>query len=89
MAHVEAIGKGDSNMTAKENDTKPLDRNLAIECEVIDAMCVLELAGFALLNMSGKSENAGCANLLCALSTILEDERARLDEALGFSPCGE
>lgn len=68
----------------KANESKPLDRNWAIECEAIDAICVLELAEYVLLKIGSESGNGNAANKLLALRTALEDQRARLDDALNI-----
>lgn len=70
-------------MTANE-ESKPLDRNWAIECEVIDAICTLELAEYVLLNMVNETGNGDVANRLHALKATFEGQRARLDSVLSI-----
>ena len=67
-------------MTDKEKNARAT--SIAIESEIARASGVLELVCYALVSLIQDRENNGVAAKLCAMETILEDQRNRLDYVL-------
>lgn len=67
-------------MADKERDAR--NTRIAMESEILRASGVLELVCYALVSLIQDRENNGVAAKLCAMETILEDQKNRLDHVL-------
>ena len=67
-------------MTDKERNAR--NTSIVMESEITRASGVLELVCYALVNLVQDRENKAVAAKLCALNTILEDQKKRLDYVL-------
>lgn len=67
-------------MTDKERNAR--NTSIVMESEITRASGVLELVCYALVNLIQDRENNAVVAKLCAMETILEDQRNRLDYVL-------